>query len=125
MFLPEFDREYLEEKGFEFEEKIEGRNKGLIIKDYPLPAGKFNKTHSDVLIILPQGYPDVRPDMWYFFPHLQLAQGNKVISKTNGQILFAGKTWQRWSRHSNDWRAGIDGLHTFLKRIEHALSVAA
>jgi hypothetical protein len=35
-----------------------------------------------------------------------------------------GHNWQRWSRHNNSWRPGVDGLHTMIKRIEHALAKA-
>lgn len=40
MFLPEFDRDYLLEKGYQFEEKIDANRNGLIIRNWFLPTGK-------------------------------------------------------------------------------------
>lgn len=126
MFLPEFDREYLVSKGYQFEEKVDGIRHGLIIRNYELPIGKYNHERSDLLIIIPQGYPDTRPDMWYFFPAILLMPGNRPARQTQASIPFEGKTWQRWSRHypADQWRSGIDGIHTYLKKIDTALQIA-
>lgn len=126
MFLPEFDRDYLLDKGYQFEEKIDTNGNGLIIRNWLMPMGKFNIQTSDLLILLPNGYPEVRPDMWYFNPALLLTQSNRPARQTEANITFEGKVWQRWSRHfpANDWRSGIDGIHTYLKKIEVALDIA-
>lgn len=126
MFLPEFDSEYLVSKGYQFEEKVDANRNGLIIRNYVLPKGKYNHERSDLLVLLPQGYPDTRPDMWYFFPAILLSQGNRPARQTQSTIAFEGKTWQRWSRHypANEWRSGVDGIHTYLKKIDTALQVA-
>lgn len=127
MFLPEFDREYLILKGYEFEEITESANNGLIIRDYKLPEGKFNHERSDLLILIPQGYPDTRPDMWYFFPSILLSPSNRLARQTQAKLNFGGKIWQRWSRHfpANEWRSGVDGIHTYLQKINSALATAA
>lgn len=126
MFLPEFDRDYLIEKGFEFVEISEAGNNGLIIRNWILPLGKFNLQTSDLLILIPNGYPEVHPDMWYFNPALLLAQTNICARQTQISINFNGIAWQRWSRHfpANEWRSGIDGIHTYLKKIQAALDIA-
>ena len=127
MFLPEFDRDYLLEKGYQFEERIDTNGNGLIIRNWLLPVGKFNMHTSDLLILIPNGYPEVRPDMWYFNPALLLASSNGLARQTQANINFEGKIWQRWSRHfpSNEWRSGIDGIHTYLKKIQVALEAAS
>jgi hypothetical protein len=127
MFLPEFDRDYLLEKGYQFEEKIEPNGNGLIIRNWLLPSGKFNLQTSDLLILVPNGYPDVRPDMWYFNPAILLAPSNTLARQTQVNISFEGKAWQRWSRHypAEEWRSGIDGMHTYLKKIQVALEAAS
>ena len=127
MFLPEFDRDYLMEKGYQFEEKIDANRNGLIIRNWILPDGKFNLQTSDLLILIPNGYPEVRPDMWYFNPAILLAPSNKPARQTQANINFEGEVWQRWSRHypANDWRSGIDGIHTYLKKVQTALEVAS
>ena len=126
MFLPEFDRDYLLEKGYQFEEKIDVNINGLILKNWSLPVGKYNFVKSDLLIIIPNGYPEVRPDMWYFNPPIYLAPSNKPARQTQANISFEGKAWQRWSRHypANEWRSGVDGIHTFLKKVQTALECA-
>ena len=126
MFLPEFDRDYLTTKGYHFEEIIDANRKGLIIRGYKLPKGKYNHEEVDLLTLIPNGYPDARPDMWYFYPAILLIPGNRPARQTQATILFEGKTWQRWSRHypANEWRAGIDGIHTYLKKVNNALEIA-
>ena len=78
------------------------------------------------MIILPNGYPEVRPDMWYFNPALLLVPSNSLAKQTQANINFEGKIWQRWSRHypANEWRCGIDGIHTYLKKVQTALENA-
>jgi hypothetical protein len=126
MFLPEFDRDYLLEKGYLFEEKSDVNGNGLIIRNLVLPYGKFTAETSDLLIILPNGYPEVRPDMWYFNPGILLAPSNTPARQTQAKIIFEGKEWQRWSRHypANEWRSGVDGIHTYLKKVLTALEMA-
>jgi len=128
MFLPEFDRDYLLEKGYLFEERIEpgtGR-KGLIIRKWNLPIGRFNFQVVDLLILIPNGYPEVKPDMWYFNPAILLALTNRPARQTQANISFEGLVWQRWSRHfpTSEWRSSVDGIHTYLKKIDAALEVA-
>lgn len=127
MFLPEFDRDYLLEKGYQFEEKIDANRNGLILRNWLLPVGKYNLLTSDLLILISNGYPEVRPDMWYFNPAILLAPSNRLARQTQANINFEGKVWQRWSRHypANEWRSGIDGIHTYLKKVQTALESAS
>lgn len=127
MFLPEFDRDYLISKGFQFEERIDPAGNGLVIRNYELPRGIFNYERSDLLIIIPSGYPDNRPDMWYFNPVILLAPSNIPARQTQASMEFEGKTWQRWSRHypAEEWKSGEDGIYTYLKKIQHALVTAS
>ena len=127
MFLPEFDREYLTEKGYEFQEETDSNLKGLIIKRWTLPENKFTLEQSDLLILLPDGYPDISPDMFYFFPALLLKPTNRYARATEAFQSFRGTNWQRWSRHldANQWRKGVDGIHTYLRRVDEALRAAS
>lgn len=125
-FLPEFDQNYLQEKDFSFREVASNGHKGLIISDYILPEGKYDRDQVDLLILLPKGYPDITPDMFYLFPAVVLMPGKQTAKAANVKFNFENKEWQRWSRHSPapNWRPGIDGLHTYLKKVETALQVA-
>lgn len=124
-FLPPKDRAYLEDKGILFEEHEEGGQKGVILKARPLPDGRFDAATVDILILLPSGYPDAAPDMFYLLPWVKLTNGNKYPRAADQPLDFHGQRWQRWSRHCQDWRPGADGIWTMLKRIEHAIEIAA
>jgi hypothetical protein len=52
---------------------------------------------------------------------------NRPARQTQLNVGFEGKNWQRWSRHypANEWRPGIDGIHTYLKKVNNALLVAS
>lgn len=120
-FLPDADRDYLASKEISFEEVDDGGKKAVILKEWPLPTGRFDEQAADVLIQLPSGYADVAPDMFYLLPWVKSASTNQYPPKADKPFNFAGRKWQRWSRHNNDWRPGVDGIWTMIKRIDHAL----
>jgi len=123
--LPTGDRRYLADRGFAYEEVAASGGQGIIIRDFALPEGKFQVAAADVLILLPGGYPDVSPDMFYTNPWLRLTQENRYPTAADQPLWFDGEHWQRWSRHNNVWRLGADGLRTMLKRVEVAIEGAA
>jgi hypothetical protein len=124
-FLPAADLEYLNSKEIAFQEVEEPGKKAIILKDRPLPHGRFDTAKANVLILLPKGYPDVAPDMFYLLPWVKLVPSNSYPNKADRPLQFAGQTWQRWSRHNKEWRPGIDGIWTMIKRVEDALEKAA
>lgn len=124
-FLPSADALYLREKGIGYEEVEDGAQKGLILRSYGLPTARFDRCRADILILLPRGYPDVPPDMFYLLPWVRLAQVNRYPRAADVPFPFRGQSWQRWSRHNAEWRPGVDGIWTMLKRIDTALEVAA
>lgn len=124
-FLPAKDREYLESKSIEYEEHEEGGHKGVILKARPLPAGRFDTEKADILILLPSGYPDAAPDMFYLSPWVKLTNGGRYPRKADQPFKFKDQSWQRWSRHNREWRPGADGIRTMLKRVDFALQEAA
>lgn len=123
--LPLKDRRYLGERRIAVREVQDGAQKGVVLTDFPLPPGRFQVERADILIMLPPAYPDAPPDMFFAEPHLVLVAEGREPRCTQMRQTFAGRTWQRWSRHSYEWRPGIDGLWTMLKRIETALEAAA
>ena len=124
-FLPERDRQYLSDRGFSWEEVVDGVTKGIILQNFDLPVGRFSVPTANILIVLPALYPDVAPDMFYLMPWLQLISSGRFPRATEAAFAFQGQSWQRWSRHNNEWRHGTDGIWTMLKRVENALEVAA
>lgn len=124
-FLPSKDRRYLDERGVPYHEVEEGAQKGVILSGFTLPSRKYQVDQADILIILPAAYPDAAPDMFYALPHLALAETQREPRCTQVRLNFNGQNWQRWSRHNNQWRPGVDGLSTMIKRVEEALEAAA
>lgn len=123
-FLPSKDREYLKKREIAYEEVEDGGQKGVVFKDYSLPLGVLHVDAADILVVLPPDYPDVAPDMFFASPWLWLAGTKKYPSKADGSRDFSGRNWQQWSRHNNEWRRGVDGIWTMLKRIDTALEIA-
>lgn len=122
--LPSADRRYLEDHGLTYEIIGEVGSSGVIIKDFPLPPGKFDRDTVDVMIQLPAGYPDASVDMFYTAPWIKLKTSGRYANCADVAHQFAGTKWQRWSRHAT-WRAGIDGIRTMIARAELAFQKAA
>jgi hypothetical protein len=123
--LPMKCRKYLAERGLAYDEVEEGGQRGIVLRAMPLPPGRFDATVADILIMLPPGYPDVAPDMFYAMPWLRLVATSSYARCADVPFTFVAQTWQRWSRHSTDWRPGRDGIWTMIKRVEAALELAA
>lgn len=123
--LPPRDKAYLDESGILYEDLIDGGHRGIVLRDFPLPEGKFDAAKADFLLLLPPGYPDCPIDMWYTRPWLKLASTGIEAKQTQIALQVGGVTWQRWSRHNYEWRRGVDGIHTMVARIQRALAEAA
>jgi Prokaryotic E2 family E len=122
--LPSRCRKYLLDRGITFEE-VDGPQKGIVLRAYPVPSGRFNTESADILVVLPSGYPDVRPDMFFALPWLTLTNCGRYPRAADQPFDFGNQRWQRWSRHNDQWRPGIDGIWTMLRRIDAALEAAA
>lgn len=120
-FLPEKDRRYLADRGIAYEEVEQGGQKALVFRDYPLPAGVFDHPQADLLVLLPGGWPDTGSDMFYLFPWVKVVRTGAYANCADQPHTFGDRTWQRWSRHSPEWRCGRDGIWTVLRRVDTAL----
>jgi hypothetical protein len=92
----------------------------VIIKKWPLPAG-WNKTETQVLVLIPPGYPVTPPDNFYTDNDLRLASGGQP-SNSSVNVSQIDKPWLQFSHHveSEDWKPHADllqghNLLTFLK----------
>ena len=119
--LPSNDQAYLQSHETKLELVNEGNQKAIILKDFELPENKFDSAQTDILILLPPSYPDAPPDMFYADPWLKLKSSGTWPAKADQTHKFCGRNWQRWSRHNNHWRPGIDTIRTFIQRIKTAL----
>lgn len=121
--LPKADLRYLEEHGIAFEEVSDGERKGIVFKGCALPE-TLDAAAADILVILPSSYSDAGPDMFHTDPWVKLRASGKYPEAADQAVDFVGRRWQRWSRHNNEWRAGVDGIWTMLRRIDAALKGA-
>lgn len=120
--LPESDSEYLVSKGYTFEIQESQNKMYLIIKDYEFPE-LYTPNEANLLIIIPAGFPNSNPDMFWSFPDIKLKNGSWPKS-SNVHENHLGQSWQRWSRHfpKDKWRPGIDGIKTYLGSIRKELN---
>lgn len=99
----------------------------LLIKQWPLPAG-WNKKSTEVLVLIPPGYPVTPPDSFYTEPDLCLAGGGQPGNTAQGHSVN-GRSWRWFSYHveAGDWRPHADllqghNLLTFLEGVRRRLS---
>lgn len=123
-WLPARDQRFIESNGLEVECVEQANQKALIIRNFEMPAGKFKIDRSDILILLPPAYPDVPPDMFYADPWIRLLTPDRCPNEADQPHQFGDRNWQRWSRHSSEWRPGTDGLRSHVRRIRTALETA-
>jgi len=121
MSLPPNDFEFLSRTGNHSEVLSEANMTCILIRGYRLPYG-YDLEHSDLLLRLSPGYPDVPPDMWWFSPAIHLASSS-AIPATEVTESYLGRPWQRWSRHlaAGQWISGVDCLESFLAIIRREL----
>ncbi len=92
----------------------------VLIKEWLLPTG-WNKTATQVLVLIPPGYPITPPDNFYTDNELRLASGGQP-GNSSPNIPHLGKSWLQFSYHvePEDWKPHADllkghNLFTFLK----------
>lgn len=121
MLLP-VDEEYLSSKFAKHEVTAEGDFICLVIPGYRLPKGYEPQT-SDLLVRLPQGYPDAIPDMFWFDPPVQLSSTKAPPPNADQTESHCGRSWQRFSRHfpQGAWKTGQDGLREYFSLIRSDL----
>lgn len=111
------DHRFLAGLGVEYTATEEGGWTVLSVHDWPLPPG-YRPAAADLMVRVAPGYPDMPLDMWYFSPDVSRTDGQPVPN-TEVHETFAGRQWQRWSRHLDpgQWTAGVDGLESYFARI--------
>ena len=122
--LPRRCRKYLADKGYQFFEHAANGSVGVIVEPWKLPEGKYDHEEVALLLLLPNGYPDSAPDMFYLDPWIKVKGSTAWPKAAEVAVPFHGRQWQRWSRHWSDWRPGIDAMPQWLIRVRHALEVA-
>lgn len=123
--LPPNDVDYLEARAPGHAVSNEAGMTCVLLPAFPLPDG-LDCAHSDLLLRLSPGYPDVPPDMWWFNPPIRLRNGGEILA-TQVRERHLGRDWQRWSRHLSpgQWRSGVDSLESYLALVRRELDAAA
>ncbi len=113
------DLEYLNSNySSRWKKTTEGYGKhGLIIENYCVPTG-YTVAHSNLMILIPIGYPGSALDMFYFSPRLEKEDGSGINALA--QETHFGETWQRWSRHYK-WNPDNDSLVKHIEFVWHQL----
>lgn len=99
----------------------------VIIRKLPLPQG-WSRAETDVLFMIPSGYPTTPPDNFYVAPPIRLESGAMPSNYKDGGLNRDGKTWCMFSYHPDSgWRPGPEpndgsNLLTFMALVERRLS---
>lgn len=123
--LPAVDVAFLESKSLAHTVAIDAGMICVTVPQFVLPTG-LSLPKADLLLRLSPGYPDVPPDMWWFYPAVFRADGSRIEATESIEHHF-GRDWQRWSRHldAQRWMAGIDSLESYFALIANELRKAA
>jgi hypothetical protein len=93
----------------------------LTIFDFQLAAA-YAPAKADLRIVLPPGYSNSNPDMFWTRPTVKLTTGALPLRADYFQPFYDGD-WQRWSRHFGGvWRPGVDGIRNYLASIRRELA---
>jgi hypothetical protein len=114
MRLPEEDEDYLREKGLPWQIVPCGDGGCLVLPGYLVRGDRYDRDRTDLMIRIPGQYNNAGLDMFYVDPPLRLRAGGYPPAAEVFEDPI-GRRWQRFSRHRpTPWRAGIDGLPSFL-----------
>jgi hypothetical protein len=118
--LPEREVAYLAEHWPDAQVSQDGGMVAVVLPQFPFPAG-FAPDRADLMLRLPFGFPDAKPDMFWVEPFVTVRGAQPVASEV--REVHLGKTWQRFSRHlaDQDWRSGVDGLRSYVALINSML----
>ena len=107
----------LESRGFEVEVAVDNAIY-VVIKNYPIPGGIWNRTSSDLLIMAYDTYPNAALDMFWLDPPISRKGG-----PPNGAGIETrnGREWQSFSWHIGGWDPAYDNLLTYLDVINDRL----
>jgi hypothetical protein len=122
--LLQADKDFLVRKGYRYETFQHGAMTALVIFNFPLPTG-YESNETDLLILLPGGFPDAAPDMWWCDPRVRLANGTDPVSTNIGEQI-GKRSWQRFSRHFTAvrWQPGRSGVESYVTLIRSDLARA-
>jgi len=89
------------------------RGDWIHLPDHPLPPGRFNKTATNIVFLIPPGYPNTGPDDFFVDGDLLLADGSTPGGLNPGKQSGSGPcplpgSWAWFSWHPQRWTATPD-----------------
>lgn len=121
MELLEEDELYLQSKSIDYQFVADGDNGCLILPGFRLAEGKYDHSQVDLMIFMTKGYNDAKLDNFYVAPAIRLKGTNQYPDRADHFEDHASRRWQRFSRHLDHWRAGVDTLQNFLPLVYREL----
>jgi hypothetical protein len=117
--LPEPDQNYLSERWPGHSITTEDNQVVVVLPGFCLPEG-FEPRTVEMLLMLPFGFPETPPDMFWVSPRVTLRGAPPQTAELTQQII--GRAWQRFSRHlpAGAWRPG-DNLKSWVTMINTML----
>lgn len=96
----------------------------MLFRKFPLPQG-WNRESTELLVIIPPGYPATPPDNFFVRNGLRTASGSPPGNYSENQSVLSG-SWAQFSFHAQEWNpspdpAVGDGLLTFMLGVERRL----
>ena len=122
------DYEKLRDASLAFSE--DDNSRFLIFLGVTTPDGLYQVPKCDVLVVIPQNYPQAGNDMFWTYPRLYRTDGRAIPAATDpgggDNRHWNGREFCRWSRHwaapsPGSWRPGRDDVMSIYRRIEWAL----
>jgi len=103
----------------------------VLIPEFDLPPGRFNKEKTPLLFSIPVGYPNTGPDNFLVTVELRLKDGgmppgfNPNSNSSSGAAAVSGD-WGWFSWHPQSWRPAAsieagDNLLTFVRGVNLCL----
>ena len=93
-------------------------------KRFPMPPG-WNREATELLVVIPPGYPATPPDNFFVRDGLRTAGGAAPGNYSEGQSVLGG-TWAQFSYHAKEWNPAPDpnvgdSILTFMIGVEARL----
>ena len=73
----------------------------VLFRDFALPPG-WNRKSTDLLVLIPPGYPETPPDNFHVLAGLRVESGADPGNYSEGQELL-GESWGQFSYHADEW----------------------
>ena len=121
MELLEEDEAYLRSKDLSYNFVPDEENGCLIFPGFKLAEGKYDRDQVDLMIYMTKGYNDAKLDNFYVEPAIRLKGTNQFPDRADHFETHAERKWQRFSRHVDHWRPGVDTLKNFLPLVSREL----